>query len=146
VHLIEECVLKLGPVAGERGVEIRSEVPGRLEARIDPQLVALLVETLVGNAVRYGPAHAAVRVRLGVAGDAAKLEVIDQGGRIPPERLGCIFDELSAPGATSSERDGLSLPIAREIARCHGGTLTALSNATAGTVFTAMLPLGVDIF
>jgi two-component system, sensor histidine kinase and response regulator len=146
VRLIEECVQKTRPAAGERGVEVRTELPARLEARLDPQLIALLVETLVGNAVRYGPGHAAVRVKLSVDGAAAKLDVIDEGGRIPPERLSCIFDELSAPGATSNERDGLSLPIAREIARCHGGTLSAVSNPQMGTIFSATLPLGNEIF
>ena len=83
-----------------------------------------LLTNLLDNAERY--ARSWVRVAVGSDGDEALLMVADDGPGIPPEARERVFQRFQrlsegrrgAPGGT-----GLGLPISRDIARAHGGSL-----------------------
>jgi signal transduction histidine kinase len=62
--------------------------------------------------------------------------VADEGPGIEPERIERIFDRFYS---ASSDGTGLGLAIGREIARAHGGELTA-HNEARGAVFCLTLP------
>lgn len=80
----------------------------------------------------------------GQASPDASLLVIDvenRGREISPEHLQAIFEKFYREDGARSARGGagLGLAIAREIARAHGGDLTAESEA-GRTVFTLRVP------
>ncbi|MFR4804603.1 MAG: ATP-binding protein [Eggerthellaceae bacterium] len=73
---------------------------------------------------------------------ALVVEVENQGREISPERLQAIFEKFyREDGARSTQGGGagLGLAIAREIARAHGGELTARS-VEGRTTFTLRIP------
>lgn len=99
---------------------------------------------------------ACIQVTLEKEGRDARLTVANTGPAIPAEDLPHLFDRFyrvdksrtkQAPAVTlplGSQRPGgfgLGLAIARDIVQAHGGTIAVESNAEAGTVFTAELPL-----
>ena len=69
---------------------------------------------------------------------AVFIEVCDAGSGIPAENLGKIFEPFftSKGGGT-----GLGLPIARQIALDHGGTLTCENAPEGGAIFRLTLPI-----
>ena len=69
---------------------------------------------------------------------AVFIEVRDTGAGIPAENLGKIFEPFftSKGGGT-----GLGLPIARQIALDHGGTLTCENARAGGAIFRLTLPI-----
>lgn len=77
---------------------------------------------------------------------AVCVEVRDNGCPIPPEQFATIF-EPNFVGPTSGRGTGMELSICREIARQHGGQITAesaLAGAPGGeTVFLVTLPVEV---
>ncbi|MFI6744363.1 sensor histidine kinase [Nonomuraea sp. NPDC050451] len=83
-----------------------------------------LLTNLLANADRYGNSRIWVCVR-GRA-DRAVVEVLDDGPGIPQEMRERVFERFTRLDHTRS-RDtggsGLGLPIARDIAEAHGGTL-----------------------
>ncbi|MFD0887310.1 sensor histidine kinase, partial [Streptosporangium algeriense] len=83
-----------------------------------------LFTNLLSNADRYGDSM--VRVSVRGRGDEAVLEVVDDGPGIPREMRERVFERFTRLDRTRS-RDaggtGLGLPIARDIARDHGGDL-----------------------
>ncbi|MEU1877998.1 HAMP domain-containing sensor histidine kinase [Streptosporangium sp. NPDC020072] len=87
--------------------------------------LARLFTNLLSNADRYGDSM--VRVVVRGHGDEAVLEVVDDGPGIPPEMRERVFERFTRLDRTRS-RDaggtGLGLPIARDIARDHGGDLS----------------------
>ena len=88
--------------------------------------LARLVTNLVDNAVRH--ATTAVRVRVHADGGQAVLQVLDDGPGIPAEQREAVFDRftrLDEARARDAGGAGLGLPIARDIASLHGGTLIA---------------------
>jgi len=95
---------------------------------------------LVDNALRHTPAGGKVSVEVGVRADGAELVVSDSGRGLPPDQLERVFERFYSTRAGSGAGTGLGLPIARAIARTHGGDVIATSSA-AGARFVLRLPL-----
>lgn len=113
---------------------------GRLDVGDVPSVVlnghpALLVSAL-SNLLRNAAIHApgtAVTLRVNAQAGAVNFEVDDCGRGVPEAERETLFDRLSRRG--TARRDsvglGLGLPLAREIARRHGGNCT-LGTAPGG--------------
>ncbi|GAA3067037.1 sensor histidine kinase [Streptosporangium carneum] len=103
--------------------------------------LARLLTNLLDNAER----HAASRVTVSVAahGDTAVVEVVDDGAGIARDQWEVVFRRFTRLDA-SRNRDaggtGLGLPIARQIAEAHDGTLR-LEESAQGARFVLRLPL-----
>ena len=70
------------------------------------------------------------------------LEVWNDGEPIPAENIARIFEPFWRHSASDSRQGlGLGLHICSQIVRAHNGTLDVTSSASAGTAFTARLPL-----
>ena len=95
---------------------------------VDPALFEHVVENLLANVAHHTPAGTSVELNLRRVGPHVELAIVDDGPGIPPEELGHVFERFfrgGAPDRRSSGGLGLGLPLARQIVRAHGGTLTA---------------------
>jgi two-component system, OmpR family, sensor kinase len=131
------------PVARTVGVALDVEAVDETPARLDAELVHRLASVLVDNAVRYTPPGGRVRVRVGREHGHAVLEVRDTGIGITPEEQERLFERFfrgAAARACAPDGSGLGLPIARWIAREHGGELTLAPAPEGGTVARLELP------
>ncbi|MFZ5623110.1 MAG: HAMP domain-containing sensor histidine kinase [Gemmatimonadota bacterium] len=108
----------------------------------DPDLLQRAILALMENALIHGY-PAPVEVSTGVdGGDGAKtawIRVRDWGPGIPVGKEEAIFERFQRfnPAAPGS---GLGLPIARWIARMHGGTLAVDRPPDGGAAFTLRVP------
>ncbi|MEU0565057.1 HAMP domain-containing sensor histidine kinase [Nonomuraea sp. NPDC005983] len=99
-----------------------------------------LLHNLMDNAERH--AHSMVMVTVEHRGDAAVLEVYDDGSGVPPEQREVIFERFARlPDARAKDTggSGLGLPIGRQIVEDHGGTLT-IEDSRSGARFVARFP------
>ncbi|MEV0160188.1 signal transduction histidine kinase [Nonomuraea fuscirosea] len=137
--------LDLGQVAAEASLRARRRPEVRVELDVEPDVVMRgssahldrLVTNLADNAVRH--AASTVRVRVAAEDGQAVLEVCDDGPGIPPEHREAVFDRftrLDEARARDAGGAGLGLPIARDIALLHEGSLVY-----AGSGFVARFPL-----
>ncbi|GAA1594698.1 HAMP domain-containing sensor histidine kinase [Actinoplanes couchii] len=127
-----------GPAA-QAGVTLAVPESPPVPVTADPDRLRQILGNLVTNAVRHTPAGGTVTLR--PLPDGA--EVQDTGSGIPPDELPRIFDRFWRGDASRSRvtgGSGLGLPIARTLARAHGGDLTARSTPGAGSVFRLLLP------
>ena len=127
--------------------------PVRVDA--DPDRVAQVVSNLVDNAIRAAGPQGRVRVEVGPAsgldlsldpsGRVAVLDVVDDGPGIAPADRERVFERLVRLDAGRTRHDsgaGLGLPIARGIARAHGGDLVVVDHGSgSGTRFRLTLPV-----
>jgi signal transduction histidine kinase len=109
----------------------------------DPGRIAQVLANLLENARRHSPPDGTVRIAVSRDGPLAVLDVVDEGPGIPPADRERVFDRLvrlddartrDAGGA------GLGLPIARALARAHGGDLQAV-DAELGARLRLTLPI-----
>ncbi|MFC5754216.1 ATP-binding protein [Actinomadura rugatobispora] len=128
IHLVEDELSRRHPPAVT--ITMR-ERPGPVVVRGSALQLARLLENLMTNAER----HARGRIEVSVARDDgwAVLEVVDDGPGIPVADRKAVFSRFHR-GSDARRADpagtGLGLPIAREIAHAHGGTLHIADNPT----------------
>jgi CheY-like chemotaxis protein len=147
----------LQPVAGDLGARLervveawRAQAPGvpltfrmprePVALRFDPERMDQVLDALLANAVHRGTGRGEVHVELQASPSLVTVQVRDPGPSIPEEELPRLF-ELFHTG-TSSTGAGLGLYIASEVARLHGGGLSAESKPGRGTTFSLLLPRG----
>ena len=107
----------------------------------DPHHLARLLRNLGDNALRQ--ADQRIRFTLGTQGALAQVDVIDDGPGIAVSDRARVFERfvrLDDSRARDSGGTGLGLPIARQIARAHGGDLTLVPEGDV-TCFRLLLPL-----
>lgn len=136
-------------LAREARVLAAASCPVRLEIDADPELeghralLEVALSNLLRNAARHAP-NAEVVVRVGRAGERAIIDVDDGGPGVAPDAREALFDRF-ARGASARARDraglGLGLPIAREVARRHGGDCTLDTSPSGGLRARLSLPV-----
>jgi signal transduction histidine kinase len=119
----------------------RCEAP--IEGYWDPVRLEQVVSNLISNALKHGNPVGPVEVRAHVDGSDIVLEVANEGGLIPTDVLGKLFEPFwrGSAGESGGRRGlGLGLYIVRQIALAHGGSVAVESTHERGTVFTVRLP------
>ncbi|WP_376740420.1 PAS domain-containing sensor histidine kinase [Mesorhizobium caraganae] len=101
--------------------------------------VGQLASNLLGNALTHGDRNQAIRLQAITEQDEFVLWVGNKGKPIPQIAMKRLFQPFVRGGA-SGQGLGLGLHIASEIAKAHGGTLTAESS-NVETRFTFRMPL-----
>ncbi|MGP3963649.1 sensor histidine kinase [Nonomuraea sp. 3N208] len=105
--------------------------------------LARLLTNLLDNAERHAESTITVAVR---RDGEAMLEVVDDGAGIAPEHREDVFrrfTRLDAARNRDAGGTGLGLPIARQIAEAHGGTLT-IEDSETGARFVLRMPTRKD--
>jgi signal transduction histidine kinase len=141
-HDLRELVAEAAEVARSRSerkpVVIRVEVPDSpTTATVDRDQVLSLLTNLLFNAIDAAPPGGQVGMRLNCGPSSSlKVEVTDNGPGIDA----AIADSLFTPFVTTKPTgSGLGLTVARQVARDHGGTLTATNCPSGGACFTLIL-------
>jgi signal transduction histidine kinase len=116
----------------------------------DRALLGRVLSNLLANAVKYSPEGGGIAVNLirekDAGGTWAVLTVRDEGVGIPTEELARVFERSYRRRRTAEQVEGIGLGLAgaRQLVEQHGGTISAVSEAGAGSTFTVRLPLVTD--
>jgi sigma-B regulation protein RsbU (phosphoserine phosphatase) len=107
----------------------------------DRSRVGQLASNLLANALTYGAADTPIRIGAVTRNGVFELSVANTGEPIPPAILEHLFEPFERGTVKPSQQGlGLGLYIASEIARAHGGTMTATSSIEE-TRFIFQMPL-----
>ena len=100
------------------------------------------IKNLVDNAVRYSSVGDPITIRTHHDGKYIHIEVEDNGIGISDDELTQIFKRFYRNDEAHSTRGfGLGLPIARRIARYHGGDVQVDTQLDQGSTFRLLLPV-----
>ena len=123
------------------GVEVEHELPPALHAMADSRRVALILQNLGENAVKYCSEHGRVRVCAFHEDGMAVVTVANTGVPIAEGERENIFARFHRGAMGENVKGhGLGLNIARELARAHGGDLAVTRSDGEWTGFSLRLP------
>jgi signal transduction histidine kinase len=139
-RLINEVAMHFSYQARDKKINLVQDVPEGVAVTSDKELVTVILQNLVGNAVKYQPAGE-VRIKVGCDGDAVCLiSVIDQGPGIASEKLEQLFVPFTRGETHGQTGSGLGLSIARQAADLLKARLWAESKPGQGSTFHLELP------
>ena len=127
--LMQASMMGLSVLGSHRGIEFALEASGATVVQGDPDDLRLLLDNLLGNALKFSPADAVVEVSIHQQSHRVTLLVRDHGPGVAPElreRMGQPFVRVNA----AVEGSGLGLAIAMEVVHNHAATLTLEDPAT----------------
>ena len=142
--------VQLGPVLIQVINELRSSQPKRRitgdldvpdTVNCDPGRLSQLLSNLISNALLHGSETGPVHIRVGIEEKLFVLSVSNTGDPIPAIALSRLFQPFTRDEIRPNQQGlGLGLFIASEIARAHGGELSAKSDSKE-TCFSFKMPL-----
>lgn len=108
----------------------------------DRRRLARALGHLIDNAIAATPAGGRILLELKGLKDRARIVVSDNGPGMDAATLARALEgiKLSADGKTIERRQGLGLPLARQLIEAHGGSLELLSEPGQGTAAIVELP------
>ena len=123
------------------GIRLENHVPEDVRVLMEPRDLELIVNNLVGNAIKYNKAGGKVKVWV-ESGESLQLSVKDTGIGIPGEMLPRIFERFyrAAASRASKEGTGLGLAIVKHAASKYGMTVTVESTLGEGSLFQVNIP------
>ncbi len=145
--LVSTTVSEYAAVARDRHLRlVRRGSQDAVEASVDGDLMARVLDNLITNAVKHTPAGGEISIEVGKAshGRAAQLVVRDNGEGIAPQYLPRLFEKYGRieRQTMSTKYDiGLGLVFCRMAVELHGGRIDVASQVGEGTAFTIELPV-----
>ncbi len=120
--VVTEVLERLAESATRAGVTLRSEGDAQTELPLRRRMLAVVVENLVENAIRYAGPGSSCTVKVA----AGELTVADDGRGVAPEDLPRLFERFyRSDRARASRGTGLGLAIVKHIVTAAGGVVEA---------------------
>ncbi|MDQ1170571.1 two-component system OmpR family sensor kinase [Microbacterium proteolyticum] len=142
LRAVVEAEVRRAPLV-HPSLRVRAEIPdAAVPVRIDVDRIAQVLSNLVENAARATAGRGSVVLSVRVESGTARVVVDDDGPGVAAADRERIFERLVRldEGRAASGGVGLGLPIARGIARAHGGDVRCVP-AASGARFEMTVPL-----
>ena len=142
--VVGEVIGSLSPGAGEKGLEVLTEIPEGITLFSDRRRIKQVLMNLVSNAIKFTD-QGYVRIAAGVSEhDNLELRVIDTGVGIRKKDMDRLFQPFQQVGPSLTKKQegtGLGLHLAEKLARLLQGDILAKSEYGKGSEFTLVIPL-----
>ncbi len=126
--------------ARAKGVRLLIDVPAALHVKVDRHLIIAALSNLVQNAIKFTKPDSTVQVRATITKDRVHLEVEDECGGLPEEKVEELFSPFVQHGDDRTGL-GLGLSISNRAVALNDGLLSARDLPGKGCVFSIDLPL-----
>src|SRR5688572_7458041 len=147
IHSVCQASLRMiKQLAQKKNQEVSLDIdPGLGMMWADERRLKQMIVNLLGNAVKFTPEHGnlGLEVRGDEEANQIAITVWDNGIGITQEDLARLFQpfvQLDSGLAREATGTGLGLALVAQMARLHGGSVNAVSEAGKGSRFTIILP------
>lgn len=146
IHLVRKCLVKLAPIAKRKKIALKLRRQRHLpEIRMDGERISLLLDNLIGNALKFTDKGGSVTVTVYLKNHGNRVIVVsisDTGCGILKNNLDKIFNKFKRieGGKETARGTGLGLSIAKHVINAHGGKIWVESIPGRGSTFFFTLP------
>ena len=140
--LVDEVAESFAPLAGARGVTVRTVHAGRAVALADRDAMRQVLLNLLDNAVKYGPAGQTITAGTRASDGQVQVWVDDQGAGIPSRdkaRIWEPFRRLDRAVEAGISGNGIGLAVVHELVAAQGGTVSVHDAPNGGASFVVTL-------
>jgi signal transduction histidine kinase len=142
--LAQEVIDDLGYLRAAKNVEVVFESDkGLPKVHVDCKKMKIVMENLIGNAIKYSKESGKVMVTLRQKNDNVRMVVQDQGVGIPRYQHNKIFEKFFRSNNISKYRTegvGLGLYLVKAILNNFGGSVWFESEVDKGSTFFVNIP------
>ena len=137
---LSQLILQLSERIDEKGIELVCEIPESTLIKSDRELLNIVWNNLLANAIKFTDRGGRITVTLRREGEMIAVSVSDTGCGISPETGQKIFEKFFQ-GDTShrAEGNGLGLSLVKRVIEIVGGNISVQSRVGQGTTFTVTL-------
>ena len=135
-----ECLLGFEDAWEEKGLDIETDIEDEVYLASDPELLSLVWNNLISNAVKFTPKGGTIGVALRREGNQVLVSVSDTGCGIDPETGKHIFEKFYQ-GDTShaTQGNGLGLALVKRVMDILDGEISVRSTPGQGSTFTVRI-------
>ena len=135
-----ECLLQFEDAWERKELNIETDIQEDVRIRSDAELLSLVWNNLISNAVKFTPEGGTIGVTLKAAGDLVTVSVRDTGCGIKPETGMHIFEKFYQ-GDTShaTQGNGLGLALVKRVVDILNGEIGVQSVFGQGSTFTVKI-------
>ena len=137
------CLLQFEDAWEKKELNIETDIEDDVRIRSDSELLSLVWNNLISNAVKFTPQGGTVGVRLKTEGNQVVVSVSDTGCGIKPEVGQHIFEKFYQ-GDTShaTQGNGLGLALVKRVVDIFSGEIGVQSVYGRGSTFTVKFRRG----
>jgi signal transduction histidine kinase len=143
LDLINEHIQIFEQHGKNKHITIINNIDKNLTIYADVNLLIILMEHLLSNAIKYSMPKSKVTLSAERKGDQVEFRVVDEGIGIDKDvldKLFCIDQYHVTPGTANEKGTGLGLLICQVIAEKNGGSIEIKSEKGRGSTVIVMLP------
>ena len=134
------CLLQFEDAWERKSLNIETDIQDDVRIRSDAELLSLVWNNLISNAVKFTPEGGTVAVSLKKEGGAVAVAVSDTGCGMTPEVGQHIFEKFYQ-GDTShaTQGNGLGLALVKRVVDILNGEISVQSVSGQGSIFTVKI-------
>lgn len=139
--LVQDALSTFEPNMREKNLTLHADIAEGIKVFSRYERLLVILNNLVGNAIRYNKEGGEISVFLGKEDGFAKLSVSDTGVGIAEENLDKIFSRFFTVDKSHNGQGGgfgLGLAVVRKLCRKAGWTISVKSKLGEGTTFTVV--------
>lgn len=140
----KDAIKDIAPKISKKKLKIVEEYEKLPKINIDPNLLEIILQNLISNAVKYTPELGTIKVVIGKTENEIIIKVEDNGYGIPLYQQEKVFEKFfRADNIIPVETDGngLGLYMVKQILNSSGGSISFTSKEGVGSTFEVKLPL-----
>jgi signal transduction histidine kinase len=124
--VFDVSVVALAPMIVKKGLQIANEIDSDLVVQADSDLMQIVANNLVSNAIKYSPDGGKIRITARPLDGKIEVEVYNDSTPMSEEQRGKLFQKFSRldnPETRKVKGTGLGLYITKQIIERHGGCI-----------------------
>jgi two-component system sensor histidine kinase/response regulator len=142
-QLIQLVIKNFQTVATKKLLTIETELQPEIFIQSDHHSIIRIIESLLGNAIKFSSERKAIRIRSGVRDNAVFFSVQDEGPGFTADDLTKMyrkFQKLTARPTGGESVTGLGLFLVKTMADRIGAEVVCVTEEGLGSTFTVTIP------